>query len=789
MFSARILALCLFVFVAATSVSFSQTDQAPQFDADAVTALATRAEEVLSAAQASDAALQELRSQLAKTRTEILDAEAARKERADVLQTQIDALGPPPEEGVSESEEAAARRAELNRQLAEARSLEGFAKESYERVNALIGQIDKELRLRQSEVLLSLGTSPVKPSVIAEAGLDLGEYYREFTTEVSEAWSNDVNQAVRKNNLPAIVLLLILGLVFVLPARIWFVRIWDRGRAHKNPGVEGLYRFVISLLVLTSPLVGLALIVRAIVLAEVVTFRGLFLLQALPVAGVAFFGAVWLSRNLLPVTTEDRPLSAMQGWSGRAGRRTITLLGTVFAFKLLLDRVSEGQSWSENVYIALLFPLTVMGGAGLLRIAYRLWTTDFAKVADGEKRSLAERLSRWISYACLAGGFFGPFVALIGYSRLGSLIVFSSLQTLALIATLLVVFRLLIQLGEIFESRAKKEQKEEHEADSGFLYKLALAFVLACVALPFLALIWGVSPGELGEIWLALREGVSFGGTRISISEFLAFVLIFFLGYTLTRLIQGGLRSIVLPNTRLDKGTQNALVTGAGYVGMFLAVLIAVVSTGLDLTSLTIVAGALSVGIGFGLQTIVSNFVSGIILLIERPINEGDWIEVGQYSGVVQKISVRSTTIDTFDRATVIVPNADLIAGTVVNWTLQSLNGRVRVPVGVSYDSDPLKVRDLLLKIARDHDQTLLNPEPIVMFMGFGADSMDFELRAILRDVNQVVTTKSDMNFEIVRVFRENNIEIPFAQRDVRIKNAEDFLPKSRRAPKEGAAE
>lgn len=785
MYPLRVFALCLFVLLAATSVSFSQTEPGLQFDADAVTALATRAEGVLSEGQASDAALQELRSQLTKTRTEVLNAEAVLKERADALQIQVDALGPPPEEGTSESEEAAARRAELNKDLATARSAQGFAKETYERVNALIGRIDKELRERQSKVLLSLGVSPVKPSVLAEAGTALVGYYREFTSEVVQAWGNEANQAVRRNNLPAIFLLLVLGLGFILPARIWLVRIWDRGRAHKSPGVEGLYRFVISLMVLTSPLVGLALIVRAIVLAELVTFHGLFLLKAVPVAGIAFFGASWLSRNLLPVTTEDRPVPAMADWPGRSGRRTITLLGAVFAFKLLLDAVSKGQNWSENVYVALLFPLTVMGAAGLLRIAYRLWTTDFSKEAQGETRSLAERLSRWISYACLAGGFFGPLVALIGYSRLGSLIVFSSLQTLALLATLLVVFRLLVQLGGIFESRARKPRRKKDETDSGFLYKLALAFVLACVAMPVLALIWGVSAGELGELWIALREGISIGGTRVSISEFLAFVLIFFLGYTLTRLIQSGLRSVVLPNTRLDKGAQNALVTGAGYVGLFLAVLIAVVSTGLDLTSLTIVAGALSVGIGFGLQTIVSNFVSGIILLIERPIKEGDWIEVGQYSGIVQKISVRSTTIDTFDRATVIVPNADLIAGTVVNWTLQSLNGRVRVPVGVSYDSDPRQVQDLLLKIARDHPQTLSNPEPVVMFMGFGADSMDFELRAILRDVNLVALTKSDMNFEIARVFRENNIEIPFAQRDVTIKNAGDFL--RRQSPAKGA--
>jgi small-conductance mechanosensitive channel len=214
---ARILALCLFVFVAATSVSFSQTDQAPQFDADAVTALATRAEEVLSASQASDAALQELRSQLAKARTEVLDTEAARKERADALQAQVEALGPPPEEGMSESEEAAARRSELDKQLAEARSSQGIAKESYERVNTLIGNIDQELRVRQSKVLLSLGPSPVTPAAIAAAGASLAEYYRELKSEVASAWGEAANQTVRKNNLPAIIALFVLGLGFMFP--------------------------------------------------------------------------------------------------------------------------------------------------------------------------------------------------------------------------------------------------------------------------------------------------------------------------------------------------------------------------------------------------------------------------------------------------------------------------------------------------------------------------------------------------------------------------------------------
>jgi small-conductance mechanosensitive channel len=209
-----------------------------------------------------------------------------------------------------------------------------------------------------------------------------------------------------------------------------------------------------------------------------------------------------------------------------------------------------------------------------------------------------------------------------------------------------------------------------------------------------------------------------------------------------------------------------------GYTGYLLSLIIAVSYGGVDFTDIAIVAGALSVGIGFGLQSIINNFVSGLILLVERPFKAGDWIVVGNEEGYVKKINVRSTEVMTFNRATLTVPNSELITKTVKNWTHKGTLGRVIVSVGVSYDADPEQVRDILLKCASQHTEVRGNPEPSVVFSNFGDSALEFELRAFIVNVDRRLGVGSDLRFTIFQALKSAGIEIPFPQRDIHIKQA-----------------
>jgi small-conductance mechanosensitive channel len=242
-------------------------------------------------------------------------------------------------------------------------------------------------------------------------------------------------------------------------------------------------------------------------------------------------------------------------------------------------------------------------------------------------------------------------------------------------------------------------------------------------------------------------------------------------GILLTRAVQRWLMSRLLPRTTMEPSLQQSVSAIFGYVAFIAIVVLALAELGIDLQRIALIAGALSVGIGFGLQSVVSNFVSGLILLTERPIRVGDWIVVGGEEGYVRRISVRATEVETFDRASVLVPNSEFITGTVKNWTHANLTGRLSIPVGVAYHSDVEKVRDILVGCASEHAQVLKVPPPRALFLNFGASALEFELRCYLGNIDNILLVRSDLHYAILKGFREAGIEIPFPQHDLHIRS------------------
>jgi potassium-dependent mechanosensitive channel len=752
------------ILLSGAFAAFAQDISAPDYDA--WTGTANRAELVIDAERASDPAFETLRQQLVEWRARFQDATGLNAARIETLRAQIEALGPIPEDGTSEPAEISRQRADLTERLAEAEAPGRRAEAEMLRARGLIGEIDTLLSQRQAGALLTLEPAPLNPANWPGTAEAVYSWAQAVINENARLWASPIYRAEFGQNLPIVLIYLILGLVLLLRGWHWVGRLMAGFVAVEATSPKArLSVFFLSLIQHLAPILGVFALVEALLTTSFVGPRGTIVLDVIPRMAIFYFAAMWVGRQVFPAR-ETAPHSLnLAPLLLRRGRVTAGGLGLLLGLTHFVDQVANTEAFETSERLVLLFPIVVLTGLLLARIGRFLLIHIRNQMAAEAMVTMRARVFGFLARAVIVLGLAAPVLVGVGYYTAGSSFLFPAALTLALLAVLGVLQRLVANFYGILTGRDQTQEES--------LTPMLIGFVLSLFSIPVFALIWGMRQAQLLDLWRQLIDGFDIGGITISPRNFLAFALVFAIGYTITRLVQNTLRNSVLPKTRLDAGGRTAVVTGTGYVGIFLAALIAITMVGIDLSSIAIVAGALSVGIGFGLQTVVSNFVSGIILLIERPIKEGDWIQVGTTAGYVREISVRSTRIETFDRADVIVPNADLISGVVTNMTHRNATGRVIVPVGVAYGSDTRQIETILREIAESHPMVLLTPPPSIVFQGFGADSLDFEIRAILRDVNWVLSVKSDMNHEIARRFTEAGIEIPFAQRDVWFRNPE----------------
>lgn len=760
-----------FAFVFFSTASLGQTDKLP------LDTWKSTSESVVQALERDDVStelLESYRSQLSDQRAAALDAQSGLRFRLETLEAEQAALGPVPDEGTTESTELLQRRIELAERVAEAKVPLIDAESAYQRADGLIREIDSVIRGRLSDRLTSLGPSPFNPVVYKDAVSEISDKVKLQQSSFAAFWNSDRERSLWWRSIPVPALMMLVGFGILTYVGPTVMRLARRALTDtSSSGQQAVWGAVLNLARIVIPAFAAATIYFGIAGMTPSGLRRTGILEAIPSIAVTLIAAHWLSHSVFSPKRPELALISLQENYAWRGRRLGLLLGLTLSLVFLFRQSAAVVELTDSVSAVVLFPLILIGSLFLARLSSIMRKTK--QVVDEEDKPTKTSttvLIDFITRACFIVAIFSPILAAFGYLQAAISLFLPTVLTLAVVGALAIVFAL---FRDSLESWLQSGDEASRKSRSQFrLIPVFVGFILICLAVPVIALIWGARPSDLQEVWVWLRDGISVGEVRLSVTDVLVFVLVFGIGYTITRMAQSMIQTSVLPRTSLDKGASNAIVSGIGYVGIFIAAMIAISSTGLSLSNIAIVAGALSVGVGFGLQTIVSNFVSGIILLIERPIKQGDWIEVANYSGFVQKISVRSTMIETFDRASVIVPNSELVAGTVLNWTHSEMIGRVIVPVGVAYGSDPRKVEEVLMEVAESHPMVLRRPAPAVVFQGFGADSMDFEIRAFLRDVTWMLSAKSDMNYAILKTFEENGIEIPYAQRDINLRNVDE---------------
>ena len=752
--------MALASWILVTSLAVAQV--APDFDR--FDQFAGAVETSLGNDRLPDSGLQSLRNALAEWRDEFVDARGINAVDVEALQAQIDALGPPPAEGGTESASVTERRTVLEAALQEALAPRLRADEAHARADALIRQIDSRIRARQTGRLFDLSRTPLDPRLWSGAVAAIVDVAAETRAEIAASRPGTLDHAAFWQRIVIAALFLIGAVVLASRGERVAVALIARVAAASAEHARLLSGYLLSFGTVLMALVGVSLLNGALVSTDMLGVTGRALTAGVNAMIATTVIGHWLGRQVFPKLEPEGPGPSL-GEDQRARARALaSLLGLFAGILVLHDLVSAAAEIDDDISGVLAFPVLLLTGIAMWRLGSI--ASAVGRTSEGMDPAFGHGAVQLLWRAVQAVAIVGPVVAVIGLQALASGIMLPSVLSLGLLALLISIHHALRSFYGLLRGLDAAEARQA-------LVPVLASLSIALAALPVLALIWGARSTDLADAWTRFRTGVALGDSLISPTDLLTFALVFAVVFVVTRLVQGTLRSSVLPRTRIDAGGRNAIVSGAGYVGIAVAAVAGVSAAGIDLSSLAIVIGALGVGIGFGLQNIINNFVSGIILLIERPISEGDWVEVGGQMGIVRRISVRSTRIETFDRKDVIVPNGDLISGTVTNWTRGNLTGRVVVPVGVAYGTDPAKVERILREIAEAQPEISTDPAPSVIFRGFGADSMDFEIRAILDDINYGLAVRSGINHEIVRRFAEEDIEIPFAQRDVWLRNPE----------------
>ena len=739
-----------------------------------------RVEEKLNSGELDDATLTKLRVELEKTNINILNRVTEFQPEIISLYVLFDRLPPPPASGEPEETTEIAQE---RKTLFDLKSKTLLAIKDAE----LLAVWSSSLETRVLEARRALFVS----SLLKQRHLDVETFASVWSKapnvlgKMSSTITVWLTTILRFHTATLIVVLAITALLFGFVQ--WILRPLRRRiqLARINDDIAPLTRITLAFFAIVIP--AAAIVIVTFSLHQLLSYAGLYRFRVdqimksflIILSGFAFY---WLVlRAILTPLHDHRRLVKM----------TAKAASKLFGLGLFVGVVYSIDEFFSELFILFSSPVEfsiVKSLIATLLIASALIAALLVRLApkDPEKNGQGYRGWKpwlyWLVWLCIIAIVL---TELAGYVSLGRFIAGQIIVTGTILATAYIGFhaaRALADTGALEPTNLGIMLKEQKGFSSLRLDQLGLVFSILInmgvvfIALPTIVLQWGYKPDEVISWVVAALTGFSVGGFDFNIGRILLAVVVFALLVMCTRFIQRWFDGKVLQRTTLDSGLRNSIRSGLGYVGYIIAALVALSWAGLNLSNVAIIAGALSVGIGFGLQNIVNNFVSGLIMLIERPIRVGDIISVGSAEGYVRKINVRATVLETFERQSVIIPNSEVINTAVGNWNYKDNLRRVIISVGVAYGSDVKLVQSLLIQATEADERILTSPEPYVYFSDFGDSSLDFQLRMIIKDLDNTLSIKSGLRFRIVELFEANGIEIPFPQQDIHVRSGLDTL-------------
>ncbi len=716
---------------------------------------------------------------LSETRAKLSDAKKQNERELEFVQKRIEALGPEPADGSQELEAIAKKRKEFNEEAS-------YQKGQIAEVDVLLAKIDELdaliINVRNSQLLGSL-LAYNKPLIYPANLFHATTLFVEFSLDILESpikWYQGLDeeqQAYVKSNVIPVLFVALLSLWLGIWLRLFIMRHfgYDKDIEHPRYGKK----------VFAAIFVAIAYgVIPATIIAGFMIW-----MYSTKVMNSGFFGIVinsFLFYTLLVVLARAISRVCFAPYNGKwrlvnvdtekAKHMTSALYFTVFMLGIVsfLQHVATAANYPiELINYISVFASAVKGLCIVLVVKRYLWDgIDAHEPEDGAPENPEEdaqvNLAFKITFSTTFFVVVAFIISLLGYARLSAFIFNRFLLTVIGIGLLLVMRKALgeflhrILLMRFWVKTFKLRRKIVSKIDFWSNLIVDPLFVLAGI---FMVLsIWGVSTDILIQSAKKILVGFKVGEVEISPLAILLGLVSFFVALAVVKALKVRLVNNVLAKMDIDDGIRHSLASGFGFIGFIIAAIIAITMMGGNLSNLALIASALSVGIGFGLQNVINNFVSGIIILFERPIKVGDWVIIDGEEGQVKQINIRSTEIETFKKASLIIPNATLLSSSVTNLTHGNNWSRQAISVGVAYGSDVKKVTEILLDIAAKNKYVLKNPAPYVLFKDFGSSSLDFELRCYTNNIWNGWRIPSEIRYEINERFIEEGIEIPFPQ-------------------------